>query len=68
MAREGTKQALLLTLLARKDGITIREIAEETGWKVNTVHSALTTLRKLGRSITIDQGSGARRYRLAAAD
>ena len=33
---------------------TIREIVELTGWKANTVHSALSTLRTSGRSIAVE--------------
>ena len=66
MARAGTKQAQLVNLLARDRGATIREIVELTGWKANTVHSALSTLRTSGRSIAVEDVDGERRYRLEA--
>lgn len=66
MARAGTKQALLVGMLARDRGATIREIVNQTGWKTNTVHSALSTLRTRGRNIAADDVGGERRYRLVA--
>lgn len=64
MARAGTKQALLVRMLARDRGATIREIVNQTGWKANTVHSALSTLRTSGRDIAVEDVGGERRYRL----
>ena len=66
MARAGTKQALLVGMLARDCGASIREIVDLTGWKANTVHSALSTLRASGRDIAVKDVGGERRYRLAA--
>ncbi|WP_449469874.1 DUF3489 domain-containing protein [Sphingobium chungangianum] len=66
MARAGTKQAMLVGMLARDHGATIREIVSLTGWKANTVHSALSTLRTSGRDIAVEDVGGERRYRLAA--
>lgn len=58
-ARAGTKQAVLVGMLSRDGGASIREIVEATGWQANTVHSALTTLRKGGRQISVEQmGAG----------
>lgn len=66
MARVGTKQALLIGMLECDRGATIREIVELTGWKANTVHAALTTLRTIGHQITVECVGGERRYRLLA--
>lgn len=62
--REGTKQALLIGMLSRMRGATIQELVEETGWKPNTVHAALSTLRTSGRQIAVEHTSGERRYRI----
>lgn len=52
-------------MLARDVGATISEIVEETGWKSNTVHSALSTLRTGGREILLEDADGKRRYKIA---
>lgn len=67
-ARPGTKQALLFEMLQRPDGASIPELASATGWKPNTVHAALSTMRKMGHEIAAEghasgRASG-RRYRL----
>ena len=46
-ARQGTKQALLIDLLARKTGATIGEIVDATGWQAHSVRGAISgTLKK----------------------
>ncbi|WP_187335329.1 DUF3489 domain-containing protein [Novosphingopyxis iocasae] len=54
-------------MLAREGGASIKEIVDLTGWKANSVHSALSTLRASGRIIVVEQVEQERRYRLAAA-
>lgn len=66
MPRAGTKQAALIGLLGRPDGAAIRELTEETGWRPNTIHSALVTLRKQGWQISVEQKAAEKRYRLTA--
>ena len=45
--RPGTKQALLIDLLRRKQGVTIDEISEATGWQAHSVRGAISgTIRK----------------------
>lgn len=66
MARAGTKQAALAELLGRPDGATIRELIEGTGWRANTVHSALVTLRKRGWQISVEQKATEKRYQITA--
>lgn len=60
----GTKQARLIDLLARNGGASIAELVAEMGWKANSVHSALSTLRRQGLKIAIQQDSGVKRYRM----
>ena len=66
MPRAGTKQAFIFEMLARDSGAgaTIRDLVEVTGWKPNTVHAALSTLRFNGRRITVEQAGEERRYRI----
>ncbi len=60
--RPGTKQALLIDLLRRKDGATIGEIVDATGWQPHSVRGAIsgTLKKKLGltveRAVVDDRG------------
>lgn len=66
MPRAGTKQAALIGLLGRPDGATIRNLTEGTGWRANTFHSALVTLRKRGWQISVEQKAAEKRYHVTA--
>jgi DNA-binding MarR family transcriptional regulator len=66
-ARPGTKQALVLDLLQRKQGASITELAEATGWLPHTTRAALTGLRKRGAELTSAKTDGVTRYRMAVA-
>jgi Protein of unknown function (DUF3489) len=46
--REGTKKALVLSLLSRPQGATIDDLLSATGWLPHTTRAALTGLRKEG--------------------
>jgi hypothetical protein len=65
-ARAGTKQALLIEMLQRKQGVTLTELAEATSWLPHTTRAALTGLRKKGHAIATEKQDGVSRYRLAA--
>ncbi len=60
--RPGTKQALLIDLLRRKDGATISEIVDAIGWQPHSVRGAIsgTLKKKLGltveRAVVDDRG------------
>ncbi len=60
--RPGTKQALLIDLLRRKDGATIGEIVNAIGWQPHSVRGAISgTLKKklglnVGSAVTDDRG------------
>ncbi len=51
--RPGTKQALLIDLLRRKDGATIGEIVDAIGWQPHSVRGAIsgTLKKKLGLTV-----------------
>ncbi len=65
VARQGTKQALLIDLLKRKKGATIEAIVETLGWLPHTVRAALTRLRQQGFRIERVREDGVSRYRIA---
>jgi Protein of unknown function (DUF3489) len=46
--REGTKKALVLSLLSRPEGATIDDLLSATKWLPHTTRAALTGLRKEG--------------------
>ncbi len=46
--REGSKQALVLSLLSRPEGATIDDLLSATGWLAHTTRAALTGLRQRG--------------------
>ncbi len=52
--RPGTKQALLIDLLKRKNGATIAELVEATGWQPHSVRGAISGAlkKKLGLAVT----------------
>ena len=67
-ARDGTKQGLLIDLLKRKNGATIEEIVEATGWQAHSVRGAIsgTLKKKLGLSVSSEKVKGGGRvYRIA---
>ncbi len=67
--RPGTKQALLIDLLSRKNGATIDQIVTATGWQAHSVRGAIsgTLKKKLGLTVTSEAVEGRGRvYRIAA--
>ncbi len=65
-----TKQQVVITMLSRKRGVTIDDIAEKTGWQSHSVRGFCSGLvkKKLGLPLVSELGSdGVRRYRIAAA-
>lgn len=49
--RTGTKAAALIELLSRKEGASLDEMTERTGWLGHTVRAVMTGLRKKGHVI-----------------
>ena len=67
--RSGTKQALLVDLLRRKEGTTIAEVVKATGWQPHSVRGAISGAlkKKLGLAVTSDKVEGRGRvYRITA--
>ncbi len=65
--RQGTKQALLIDLLKRKNGATIDEIVEATGWQAHSVRGAISGAlkKKLGLTVSSEKVEGyGRVYRI----
>lgn len=64
----GTKQALLIELLKRKNGATIDEVVEATGWQAHSVRGAISGVlkKKLGLKVSSAKVEGRGRvYRIA---
>ena len=58
----------LTKLLARKNGATIAEMMQATGWQQHSVRGALAgSLKKRGLVITSEKIDGTRRYRAERA-
>lgn len=66
-ARDGSKKAKVLALLARKDGATLAELMKATGWQAHSVRGFLSGSlgKKMGLQInSAKQENGERTYRL----
>jgi hypothetical protein len=65
--RGGTKQEQLIAMLRRKQGATIAQIVEATGWQPHTVRGAFAGAlkKKLGLTVTSEKVGDQRVYRLA---
>ncbi len=55
----------VLALLHRKQGATLAELTELTGWLPHTARAALTGLRKKGHTITKDRRNKVTYYQIA---
>ncbi len=65
--RKPTRLAQLEGLLIRKDGASIAEMMEATGWQSHSVRGAMAgALRKRGLTIISDKIDGVRRYHASA--
>ena len=69
-ARRGlapTKSATVIALMRRKQGATLAELVEATGWLPHTTRAALTGLRKKGHSLHTGKRGDATCYTIARA-
>lgn len=64
--RTGSKQALIVDMLSKEQGVTIDALIKATGWLPHTTRAALTGLRKRGFALErVPQTPGASLYRIA---
>lgn len=66
--RENSKQAVVVQMLKRPEGATVRQICEATGWQAHTVRGTFAGAfkKKLGLTIGSDKALGGERiYRIA---
>jgi hypothetical protein len=67
--REGTKRALVISLLSRPEGARLDELVAATGWLPHTTRAALTGLRQRGHALARSRDAADRTvYRIAAAE
>lgn len=60
-----TKIGKVVALLKSKDGATLDEMVEATGWLPHTTRAALTGLKKKGHTIERDKRGDKAFYRIA---
>lgn len=61
-----TKPEIILKLVQRKNGATIKSMQDATGWQPHSIRAALTGLRKKGRFFKrTKDGRGFTVYRLS---
>ncbi len=65
--KPGSKIATVIDLLRRKDGATLAELTEATGWLPHTTRAALTGLRKKGHMIVRDKRDDITFYHISRA-
>ncbi len=67
-AREGSKKAIVLELVRRPDGATLKDIMEATGWQAHSVRGFIsgTLSKKMGLKVeSTKRPDGERAYQLA---
>jgi len=63
-----SKQAQVIALLERAEGVSLAAIVEATGWQPHSALAVLSGLRKSGYEISSDKPEGGQRvYRITAA-
>jgi DNA-binding MarR family transcriptional regulator len=65
--RAGTKQAHIIALLEREEGVSLDDLIAATGWLPHTTRAALTGLRQRGYGLVKSPGEDGRTcYRISA--
>ena len=67
-AREGSKKAIILELLRRKEGATIAEVVKATQWQNHSIRGFIsgTITKKMGLTVeSVKSDTGDRTYRIA---
>jgi hypothetical protein len=67
LPREGSKQALIITMLQKAKGASLEALIEATGWLPHTTRAALTGLRKRGFTIERTKDGTGSIYRILAS-
>jgi len=65
-ARQGTKLAMVISMLRGSRGATIESLSKATGWQVHSVRGALAGAigKKLGLKVVSEKVDGIRTYRI----
>ena len=64
-----TTLGLVVSLLQRREGVTIEALCAATGWQAHSVRGVMSGAvnKKLGHTITSEKVEGGRTYRIAKA-
>ena len=62
-----TKTDLILELLRREEGATLKQLVAATGWLPHTTRAALTGIKRKGNALSSEKVDGVRTYRVAPA-
>ena len=60
-----TKAAIILDLLRRNEGATLKQLVTATGWLPHTTRAALTGIKRKGNLLSSEKVDGVRTYRAA---
>jgi hypothetical protein len=65
-AREGSKLAMVISMLRGSGGATIASLSKATGWQAHSVRGALAGAigKKLGLKVVSEKADGIRTYRI----
>ncbi|WP_394728887.1 DUF3489 domain-containing protein [Altererythrobacter sp. GH1-8] len=66
--RSASKIDQVITMLGRKQGATLAEMTDVTGWQPHSARAVLTGLRKKGHTIVKSKRDDVTCYRITAAE